>query len=61
MFSFAREVPSCPDVPRSSFAHALQQLLLGDAAMQILAAPNEEVQRALELLQNDWNALEAGA
>lgn len=43
----------------SSFAHALQQLLLGDAAMQILAAPNEEVQRALELLQNDWNALEA--
>jgi len=43
----------------SSFAAALQQLLLGDAAMQILAPPNEEVQRALELLQNDWNGFQA--
>jgi hypothetical protein len=32
---------------------------LGDAAMQILAPPNEEVQRALELLQNDWNGFQA--
>jgi len=46
-------------IPRSSFAAALQQLLLGDAAMQILAPPNEEVQRALELLQNDWNGFQA--
>ena len=45
--------------PRSSFADALQQLLSGDAAMQILAPPNEEVQRAVELLHNDWNGFQA--